>query len=209
MILYILASLIIFSLVILHSTNRGRRIQKQADKAFWDKEVQANSTRRRSLEDLDYIRVPLDSLPIQILSDDPEVADCLSTIKGLSDAGIVNFTGCTNTELKLNYGAANFPLLAEYDQNYTILVRTLQRWSDCLYRQYPDAAGAILEYAVSIGTDIGRSYYALADLYAAGGEYDKIEQLSKNAALLNSANKNAIVRRLQTAYSEAGQPHSV
>ena len=35
-------------------------------------------------------------------------------------------------DLKLEYGTANINDLSQYDQNYTLLVRTLQKWAEAL-----------------------------------------------------------------------------
>ena len=53
------------------------------------------------------------------------------------------------------------------DQNYTVLVRTLQQWADLLLESgRTEDAETVLAYAVSIGTDVSHTYYALAKIYA-------------------------------------------
>ena len=70
---------------------------------------------------------------MELLQDNPRIEDYRQIILSLKDQPIVNFTGLTNTELKLQYGAPNITLLTTYDQNYTLLVRTLQQWAQALY----------------------------------------------------------------------------
>lgn len=196
---YILASLIIFILVIQHNIRKTDRALEKKNKLFWDRERLANQTRRKSLEGLDYIRIPLDTLPMELLAEDEKIADCQRIVNDLSLQPIVNFTGYTNTDLKLEYGTANITVLTEYDQNYTILVNTLQQWADRLYQAGEiNAARGILEFAVSTRTDVSRTYDLLSEIYRKDGSEDKIPELIKTAENLNSLNRERILRHLKT-----------
>lgn len=125
--LIILASLILFSACLSLAIKRGRRAQAAEEKSFWEREREANSVRRKPLDNLDYITIPFEHLPVNRLTDDPTVSECLEILQNLSELHIVNLTGFSNTDLKLEYGAANITALSEYDQNYTLLARTLQK----------------------------------------------------------------------------------
>ena len=37
--------------------------------------------------------------------------------------------------------------------------------AECIYEEYPDKAVAVLEYCVSLGTDISGTYYLLGQYY--------------------------------------------
>lgn len=198
---YILASLIIFSATIYHAIRRNNEIVAKQEQNFWDRENRANSTRKKSLDSLAYIKIPLDKLPIGILSENPVISECVETLTQLSTQKIVNLTGYSNTDLKLEYGTANITPLSEYDQNYTVLVRTLQIWAEELIANgFPKEACGILEFAVETGSDISKSYYALADYYKELQETEKIQYLLEKAQNLSSLSKKAIVRTLQESY---------
>lgn len=195
---YVLASLIIFILVINHSIRKNSRTQTRQEKLFWDRERQANQTRRKSLDGLDYIRLPLDKLPMELLPEDERTADCVRIVHELSMQPIVNLTGFSNTDLKLEYGTANITALTEYDQNYTLLVSTLQRWAERLYQaQQTQAACQILEFAVSIRTDVSRTYDMLSEIYRQSGRQDKIPGLIQIAENLNSLSREVILKHLR------------
>ncbi|MCM1044280.1 MAG: hypothetical protein NC417_02110 [Candidatus Gastranaerophilales bacterium] len=196
-----LASFILFIIVSLRANRRSRKNQEKTERNFWNRENEANSVRRKSLDDLDYIHIPLDRLPTHLMADDPKVAEDLRILKDLSTRKIVNFTGYTNTDLKLKYGAANITLLSEYDQNYTMLARTLQNWADLLWEGgYVREAVDILEFALHTHTDVSHTYYRLAKYYSSKGENFRIDELISQAKELRSANKNAIVHTLQESY---------
>lgn len=198
---YILASLIIFSLTIYHAIRRNNEIIAKQEESFWDRENRANSTRKKSLDSLAYIKIPLDKFPIGILAENPVISECIETLTQLSTQKIVNLTGYSNTDLKLEYGTANITPLSEYDQNYTVLVRTLQVWAEELISNgFSKEAADILEFAIETGSDISKSYYALADYYKNLQETEKIQYLLEKAQNLSSLSKKAIVRTLQESY---------
>ncbi len=202
---YILASLIIFCMVINHNVRKSRRIQADEEKRFWDRERLANQTRRKSLDGLDYIKIPLDRLPMHLLEDDEKVSEYHRIIQELSGQPIVNLTGFSNTDLKLEYGTANITALTEYDQNYTFLVSTLQQWADLLYQAGQiNAAREILEFAVSTRTDVSRTYDLLADIYIRDGQKDRLPALIHTAEELNSLNREVILRHLKERADGSG-----
>jgi len=201
MIIIILASLIIFCSLLSMKLKRSKKEDKETEQSFWNREHQANSVRRKPLDNLEYITIPMDRFPTGVLSEHPEIKDCIETLEILSGQPIVNFTGYTNTDLKLEYGTANITVLMEYDQNYTTLVRTLQKWADILLDNgFLPEAELLMEYAISIHTDISKTYYKLAEIYAIRLEKEKVQKLIETAENLHSSNKNIIVRTLQESY---------
>lgn len=235
-----LSSLISFCLLIFLLNKRHSKMEKSMKDAFWKREEEANHTRRKSLDNLPYITIPLEELPLacHITDDTADVRntndtadvrntgntadirntgdttdvrntgdaaaneaiseECKEILRSLSTQKIVNLTGYTNTDLKLSYGTANITCLTEYDQNYTLLVSTLQKWAEALYRGgAKKECRQVLEYAVSIGTDVSHTYFLLANLYDEEGESDLKCSLIEKASGLSSLSSKVIVRTLQ------------
>lgn len=204
-----LSSFIVFCLLIAFLNKRHSKMEEKSRKEFWDREARANQTRKKSLDGLAYITVPLESLPVNTLAENPKVAECVALLQDLSTQKIVNLTGLTNTELKLSYGAANITCLSEYDQNYTLLARTLQQWAELLYLGgCKEEARIVLEFAVSTHTDVSHTYYLLADLYEEAKAPDKKEALRNAAEALHTPLKKTIVRTLQGSGPYSGWLHS-
>ena len=135
---------------------------------------------------------------MDILQENSEVSDYHRTLRELADSPIVNFTGISNTDLKLQYGAPNIELLSRYDQSYTTLVRTLQDWSEVLFENgYINEACTVLEFAVSTRTDISATYKLLINIYKQNNTPEKINNLIPIAKNLNSGMKNSILRLLK------------
>ncbi len=193
-----LASFITFSLLVYYNVKKRAKRSRKQEAEFWARESAANSVRRKSLDGLPYIKIPLENFPTHLLQDNSEVLECIETMEFLSDKKILNLTGWSNTDLKLEYGTANITALSEYDQNYTLLVRTLQKWADILTGAgHADEAVILMEFAVSTSTDISRTYSQLADYWAARGRGDKIEEMKRIVKGLRSSNKGAILRHLK------------
>jgi len=196
------ASFIILILVIRHAIRRNRRIGEESQVSFWERERKANEVRRKPLDDLIFIKPDLESLPIDVMTDDEEIAECINTARQLSEQKIVNLTGYTNTDLKMKYGVANLPLLMEYDERFTILVQTLQKWADRLWDNgHTEDAVRILEEQVRIHADVAAAYKKLARYYTDNGLSEKIEPLRKTAESLNSPSKTVILRYLDELQS--------
>lgn len=192
------ASFIVFCLWLGYEIHKRRNKDEKITQSFWEKEAEANHTRRKSLENLNYIKIPFSSLPMDVLTEDSVVAQCHQTLHELSEAPIVNFTGISNTDLKLQYGAPNIDLLSLYDQHYTMLARTLQDWAAALYSGgYPSQARDVLLFAMETHTDISASFKLLATIYQEEGSPEKIHELMQNAEGLNSIMKKSILSMLK------------
>lgn len=179
--------------------------KKTGQESFWDRERQANLAPAKSLKDLDYITIPEDKLPFGVLTGHREIEHMEYTIRSLAKDSrkIVNLTGITNTDLKLEYGAANITRLMEYDASYITLIKTLQEWADVLYEEglYKEVT-SLLEFSVSTKCDISETYHMLCDVYknhlglSEAAAQEKIRALQPYAASLKSMNRDAIEQYL-------------
>lgn len=202
------ASFLIFIVVLQHNLRKGKKTQEQSEAAFWKREFSANDVRKRSLDDLVYVKfAATDFYPFKLLGAkdsssflerNPEVKEILSRFVFLENQKIVNLTEYTNTDLKYKYGVANLNTLTEYDTNYNELITLLHNYGSIYIREgYESQALFILEYAVSIGTDISGTYLLLAEIYQKNQQQDKIQWLKKEAEKISTSRKTSIIRKLQ------------
>ena len=187
---------IIFLSVAAYYRKRATAQQKKVTEDFWSREDQANQIRRKDISNLPYITIPLEKFPIGI-SDDEELTDYENDLKTLASRKILNLSHQSNTDLKLAYGPANLPALSEYDQNYTTLLRNLVAYADCLIKNgFKAEAVPVLEFGISIDSDIRANYTLLAELYKEQGNASKIQELIDKAASLDSMMRSAILEQL-------------
>ena len=198
----IFAIFIVFVVWLTYEISKSDRKEEKIRNAFWERERQANNTRRKPLDDLAYITIPFEKLPVELYAEEEPVKEYLQTLHFLAQSPIVNFTGISNTDLKLQYGAPNIDLLTKYDQNYTMLARTLQQWASFLYEKgsVPEAR-EVLEFAISTNTDVSGTYKLLCKIYKEENTPEKIQSLYPVAESLNSLMRPAILRILQESDS--------
>lgn len=177
------------------------------NKNFLEREQAANFTRKKDIENLDYIIIPLSKLPTTPnFKDDNitvlEIKDCINTVKKLSTKRILNLTGLSNTELKLKYGVANLDFLMQYDENFAKLSRALAKWGNLLFElgEIQDAK-TVLEYAVSIGCDIETVFITLAKIYINLSERDKIKTLIEACSCFDDLRYDNMVSTLTRIYN--------
>lgn len=169
----------------------------EAERTFWAREEKSNNVRRKDIADLDYIKIPVDTLPF-VATDDYDINICQKEIKAMADNKILNLSGISNTDLKLQYGTANITLLSEYDENCTRLFVTLANLTGHLAKKgFHKEAVAFGEYAISIGSDVSRTYYVLADEYIYEGRASKIESLIEKAKEIKTPVGPIIIKELQ------------
>lgn len=188
-----LAIFIIFVLILNFYIRQNKRSQQTVEEDFWKREQEANFTRRKDISNLSYLTMPIEKIP-QNLHTDAE-----RTLVRLSSCQMLNLTGKTNTDLKLEFGAANLDALCAYDDNFTEFVKAVSIYAKELIESgQSDAARDLLELAVSYHADAGIIYTTLADLYQENGQTDRIEALVASAEEIPSLSKNIITEKLKS-----------
>ena len=195
----VLTSVILFIIVLFYFIKKSSREADNALENFRKRESEADNTRKKPLDDLNYITIPDEIFRMNRDSDDNDCQSAVKVFDSLKDQKIVNLTGISNTDLKLAYGAPNLPILAQYDQNYTVLARSLDRYASFLTKSgNTDDAVKVLEFAVETGSDISSTYKQLVALYQSNGIKDKIPSLKETASSLNSVMSPSILRYLDS-----------
>jgi hypothetical protein len=195
---YVFLTFIIFFVWFTYEIRKSSKKGDEHNKSFWEREREADNVRKQPLDDLAYIEIPFEALPLQALAEDTHVAEYHETLRSLAERPIVNLSCISNTDLKLKYGAPNITVLSRYDSAYTVLARTLQHWAERLHKAGLAAeARTVLEFAVETGTDVKGSYLLLAEIYLANGEKEKIGGLIAAAEGHNTSLNKGLVKKLQ------------
>lgn len=154
-----LAIFIVFCLVLNYYIRKSDSSQKKVQDEFWEKELRSNAVRKKDISKLDYITIPLDKIPAKL---------CTSTetkLFSLAEKPMLNLSGISNTDLKLQYGTANLEVLAEYDTNFLDFVALLPDYTaELIEAGELDTAKMLLEFAVSVNADSRRIDKQLAEL---------------------------------------------
>lgn len=192
---------ILFILWFRVKTKQSSKEENKSIEEFLTREQEANFTRKKDISNLEYIYVNLEILPFSDTTDEYEI-QLENNVKKFADKKLLNLSGLTNTDIKLLYGSANLDILSSYDQNYTLLLRDLNKWGAYLFQKerYSDSK-TVLEYALSLGSDITETYTTLAKIYLSEDSPEKvqklIEKISESDAYLKDSIKLSLIKLLQ------------
>lgn len=180
---------------------RHDRLQQETDESFWEREQEANFVRRKDISGLPYISIPFDNFSIGAFSD-TQLSEIETALDSFREKKILNLTGQSNTDLKLQYGPANLSALTEYDQNFTDMLQFFTKYVNRLIElNHLDATIPVLEFCVEAGSDISTHYTILANYYKRNGNAHKIDGLREKASALNSLTKTSILQKLDAIAS--------
>lgn len=201
----VLSSIILIFILWLHyEVKRNKNMSKENTDMFWQREKDANLTRRIDISNLNYITLPLERLPMSDKGDDV-LNSCRDTIAKLSDRKILNLSGLSNSDLKFKYGAANFNKLSDCDNNFNLMTNTLQKWGECLYSKgFRPEAVSVLEFAAECRTEISKTYLLLSKIYKEQNTPEKIGSLLNilSDPTINIFHRDALVNELIKSQSE-------
>ncbi|MFV0466758.1 MAG: hypothetical protein ACK5ML_11870 [Lachnospiraceae bacterium] len=196
---FFLPIILIFLGLLAYKRRQQTRRQMSANEDFLEKEREANSTRRKDISDLPYIRVALEKLPIAKYKD-TELEQEESVLFALSEERCINLSDKTNTQLKLLYGPANLNELSKYDENFASLTKSLVQYAKRERElDHVEEARQILEYGLTIHSDISDNYTMLSEIYTEMGHPEKIQDILAFVPTQNEAIYHLIQQKL-TAY---------
>lgn len=192
-------ALVTFILFVAFRIRTLRAKEVKRDEAFWERERMADLTPARDLSAIDYITIPIEKFPLSFFEENPdEEADMIiDELTELSKTRLLNLNGKTNTDLKLEYGRKNLPEMQQIDERFSRVTVLLCDLAKCFMEKekYAEAA-QILEYGMSIGSDISSNYTLLGECYKKLGDEDKFSDLRQKVDSMDFLMKGAVLRSL-------------
>ena len=172
--------------------------QEKTQKDFWDRERAANITPAKDISNLRYITIPIEKFPLNF-TDDPKVLEIENELQELSTHKLLNLTGKSNTDLKLEYGVPNFETMTKIGEDFDRLCVLLNSYAKILKEAglHNDAL-EVLEFAVGIGSDISETYTLLADYYRENGQDQKLEFLKSKVSSSEMLLKDSILKKIDS-----------
>ena len=182
---------ITFLALLSYYIKKNNKAQEKVLHDFLEKETMANHSRKQDISKLDYIIIPWDKLPEHLETPSKKA------FWKLQDKKLLNLTGISNTDLKLQYGVSNLDTLSEYDGNFMDMVQLLPIYAKELIEQgYVSCAKELLEFGISCHADSRQIYFLLADIYKQENETNKIKMLIEKAQTLPELTKQAVLKQL-------------
>lgn len=204
---------ILFVIWVRYETQKNSKIEADKNTDFIKTEHLANFSRKADITNLDYISIPVNSLPfmgsysetkssfkpsakIDTLAE-AEILSCEKEVIALSHKKILNLSGLSNTDLKMQYGVANLQILIQYDENFSKLSRALAKWGKFLFEAKEfTAAEKVLSYAVSCKSDIEDIFITLAKIYHHTGNELGISDLIEACSCFDEFRRENIMSQI-------------
>ena len=92
---------IVMGFLLMYERKKHAREAKRRENNFWQRENEANFTRRKDISQLPYIKIPYDTLPF-IQNAHGEIAEYQKELLSFKDSRLLNLSGLSNTDLKLS-----------------------------------------------------------------------------------------------------------
>ncbi len=195
-----LASIILFGLILNHAIRKNNAAYRKVREEFWQKERAANASPLQSIDNLPYIRFP-ENLPLRVPSENPRIEEYQKTLLNLSEKKILNLTGLSNTDLKMQYGAKNLDDLSKADQNFTVVCRTaLNLARSYLEEGHAEEAEALLHFGTEIGSDIKENWTILAELVLEKKDHEGLKGILEKTSSIPDENSRKHIRKLMEDY---------
>ncbi len=210
----ILPYFIIFIVVLQILLRKNSKKNNDNIRQFWERERKANEVRKKDISNLNYIVIPNHLLPDRNLPDNtlenntdsftndiftiPEIKDAYHVFASFNDKKMFNLNNCSNTDIKIEYGAANLTIMSEYDDNFIAMCKAAVKLASAFEKNgMIEDAIPYLEFIVKSGTDISFAYSMLANYYIEKNNTKGIDNLKLYANSLNSLTKDIILKKLE------------
>ena len=188
-----LAIFIIFCIVLGYYIKKSDASQKEVMENFFEKERLSNAVRKKDISQLEYITIPFEKIPQQLNTLTEK--DFFS----FAEKPMLNLSGISNTDLKLEYGTSNLALLSEYDTNYMNMISLLPTYVDeLLEAEQVDTAQELLEFAIDTKADSRKLYQQLVSIYRETNQLEKVDHLKTMAEQLPDMTKTIIQKDLSS-----------
>lgn len=180
----------LFVLFIIIYNLKLRKVDKEFNNEknlFFEKERKAMFVRKKSLDNLNYVNISLDELPLlkeenvnNYTYNEKKAYQYQQNAFIYSNKPMLDLSGINNTDLKLEYGPTNLNTLIEYEQNYHCFLKSLLYWGEFLYKANRlKEAMEVLEKGIHIESDLSRNYILLANIYKQTNLEEKLLNLKK------------------------------
>jgi len=160
----IVALIIIFTIV---TKSKFRGYGKDFEE-YVEKEREANAVRRKPINDSDFYIPDLSVFPLkEDKGEDTAVMRTQREFLKRAENRMMSFDPpLSNAELKLRFGTLNLEHITEYEENFYQFNYAVNNWADALLEAGDTAtAEKVLRGGVACGTETGKTYTMLADIY--------------------------------------------
>ncbi|MBR1445246.1 MAG: hypothetical protein IJ583_17130 [Firmicutes bacterium] len=199
---YFMIAFFLLTLAVQIMVRRSNNGFEQMKKEFAEREMKANNTRIKGIDESLFVIPDTTGLPFREYEETEEnkrIIKKQTAVSKKSAFKMIRFPEVmTNTDIKLNYGANNFDMLIMYEEHYNGYIRALLEWGEELIKMdMSDDAQMVLQNAVDFNSDLGKTYTLLAKIYYEKNEREKLKDLASAAKRSRLKLKDKTVKEIE------------
>lgn len=184
-----------------HNLRKRQKKYESEKAAFWGKEEQSLVVRKKEIPAELYFHPDISRLNFPELTRNPAVAEKYQALEKKIRSSIslpmLSLSEMSNTDLRLNFGTANQPVIAQAEENYEAFLNFLYEYAVLMNEQgHPEEAILALEETVRLKSDICQHYFLLTDLYRAQADSHSLQRLTAVVEDMDSPSKQRILNYL-------------
>ena len=192
-----LVCFIIFIVWLNYEQRKHEKEEQKASDEFWAREEEANNTRKKDISHLPLLQVSVSDIP-HIDTPDEEIEYNMGRIEKIIQSPMLDLSEYTNTDLKLEYGVANFNLLSEYDENYSHFLIALTNLARAYARQeHTQTAIDTYLLALDYGSQKISDYKELAALFLQQEKPEEVNALIQSTEQSSHPHKDSVIQSLR------------
>lgn len=192
----VIIPLIIILVLRLVISGSNKQDKKSSNNDYWTHEREAKFARNKDISNIELLRPDITGLPFTSSND--QLIRLENKVRESAVKPMLDLHELSNTDIRINYGPANFPIISKYDQNFMYFTRDLYQLGKYLYNtNQHDDSRIVLEYLITISIDIGGAYTMLGNIYKENDEPDKITELIQIVEKSESFTKQSICNSLR------------
>ncbi|MCI5882954.1 MAG: hypothetical protein MRZ84_02840 [Eubacterium sp.] len=179
-----------------YKKRKATKQQEKESKEFWQREEEANHTRKKDISHLPLFTPDSSRIPWEYTQNET-IRHYLDKLRRCMDKPMMDLSEYTNTDLKLAYGIGNFQTLSEYDETYQTFIQNLSALANA-YFEVGDLTRAREVSRLCIDYDpINRvAYLTLANTYKKEGNSHGLADLKQEIIQSPLPRKESLLREI-------------
>lgn len=183
--------------------NKTSISRKNSRRKFWSHEEKSWFGRKSQIESDHYLHPNIENLP-HLSKEDYENLGKESMFRiqeecyAIALEPMIDLTNMLNSDIRHQYGPANFDLIDTYENNYTRYIKALYILGKFFYEKDRDQDALLfLEEGVHVRTEISDHIILLGTMYCKLRDKTKFLELYERAQKSQSLTKNKIIHELK------------
>lgn len=197
----IFAFFVIIAILFNYRIKKLTREEAKVREAFWQRERESLIVRKKDFDENDFITPDISSLRfpnVEFIGYELKLYQAsIDKINSLIQKPMMNFSGLTNTEVRLRFGTANQTTITNNEGNYNSFLKALYDYGQLMEKSgETEEALSAYEICISINSEYTKHYISLAKLYLQQNNKKALSALREKASQVDQMAQTKILSKL-------------